>query len=93
MNYHNLNNLYPERNLGDVQRLQPYANKTYYQLHPDDKNQYRTCYLHVNVFANNRIDPKFSNYVFGSVPDGMEELNPRLLQAIMRTRHLSNAPS
>ena len=46
----------------------------------------------MNVFANNRIDPKFSNYVFGSVPDGMEELNPRLLQAIMRTRHLSNAP-
>ena len=46
----------------------------------------------INPFMNNRIDPKFSNYVISSIPEGMEELNPRLLQAIMRTRHLSNAP-
>ena len=88
MNYHNLNNLYPERNLGDVQRLQPYANKTYYQLHPDDKNQYRTCYLHVNVFANNRIDPMISNYLVGVPSDGMKPFDPKLHSAVMRNRNI-----
>ena len=91
MNYQNLNNLYPERNLQDIKRLQPYANKSYYPKNPDNDFQYRTVYFRVNVLQNNRIDPMFSNYVFGEPPVGMEELNPRLLQSIMRTRHLSNS--
>ena len=87
-----LETLYPTRNLQDVKRLQPYANKTFYQKDPDNDFRYRTVYFRVNSFQNNRIDPMFSNYVFGEPISGMEELNPKLLQAVMRTRHLSNSP-
>ena len=87
-----LNLLYPTRNLQDVKNQHYYANKTYAQKNPDNEFQYRTVYFRVNPMANNRIDPLFSNYCFGEIPPGMVELNPKLLQAVMRTRHLSNSP-
>ena len=87
-----LETLYPTRNLQDLRRLQPYANKCYYQKDPDNDFRYRTVFFRVNVLQNNRIDPMFSNYIISEPPVGMEELNPKLLQAVMRTRHLSNAP-
>ena len=66
----NLNNLYPERNKQDLQRMVPHANKVYYQINPDDKDEYRTVYMHLNVF-NSNLTPRFSNYVKGSVPSNL----------------------
>ena len=60
----NLNNLYPERNKQDLQRMVPHANKVYYQINPDDKDEYRTVYMHLNVF-NSNLTPRFSNYIKG----------------------------
>ena len=67
----NLNNLYPERNQQDMVRMNHHANKVYYQINPDDKDEYRTVYMHLNVF-NSNLTPRFSNYIKGSVPPNLE---------------------
>ena len=88
-----LNMLYPDRNHQDIKRLYGgVAGKKFWQGHPQQRNMYRTVYFRVNPFANNRIDPMFDNFVIGEPPAGVDELNPKLLQAVMRTRHLSDSP-
>ena len=87
----NLNNLYPERNLQDFKRQFPHANKVFYQINPDNKDEYRTIYCHLNVF-NSNLTPRYSNYIQGSIPPNLEPLTPHLLSSIMRYNSLQNQP-
>ena len=87
----NLSNLYPERNLQDFKRQFPHANKVFYQINPDDKNEYRTIYMHLNVF-NSNLTPRYSNYIQGSPPPNLDPLTPHLLSSIMRYNSLQNQP-
>ena len=79
-----LETLYPERNYMDIKRQYPFANQTYYQLSAD-KKMYRTIFLKINPFNGNKIQPMMSNFVVGVPPDGMKELDPKLINAIGRT--------
>ena len=72
---------YGERTFQDMQSWQKIIGKTYFQKHPNNENEYRTIYMKYNPFAG-RIQPMYSNFVTGTVPDGMEEAHPRLLSAI-----------
>jgi hypothetical protein len=87
----NLRNLYPERNKQDLERMVPHANKIYYQINPDDKEEYRTIYMHLNVF-NSNLTPRYSNYVKGIPPSHMQPIHPHLLSSIMRYNSLQNQP-
>ena len=87
----NLNNLYPERTYQDLKRLVPYAGKTFYELHPDNSREYRTVYMRFDAL-NSKVHPMFSNFVEGNIPDGMEQLNPKLLSAVMRMNHQVSVP-
>ena len=83
-----LETLYPSRNNQDIARQHWYANKIFYEVHPDNPNMIRTYFYHVNVFANNRIDPKISPFHHGVPTDGMLPFNPALHSSIMRNRNL-----
>ena len=72
---------YGERTFQDMQSWQKIIGKTYFQKHPSNKNEYRTIYMKFNPFSS-RIQPMYSNYVNGTPPDGMEEVNPRLLSSL-----------
>ena len=87
----NLNNLYPERTFQDVKRLMPYVGETFFQLNPNDAGEYRTCYFGFNAFSGT-VTPIFSNYVLGEVPDGMKQLAPQLLSAVLRMNTTVAAP-
>ena len=79
-----LETLYPERSYADLARMYPWANQTYYQLSEDEK-MYRTVYPKINPFMNNKIQVMMSNFVTGIPPEGMKELNNKLISAINRT--------
>ena len=87
----NLSNLYPERNLQDFRRVFPHANKVFYQINPDNKDEYRTVYCHLNVF-NSNLTPRYSNYIHGTPPPNLDPLTPHLLSSIMRYNSLQNQP-
>ena len=87
----NLNNLYPERNYQDLKRLVPYAGQTYWEPNPSNPREYRTVFMRFDAL-NSKVHPMFSNWVEGSIPDGMEQLNPKLLSAIMRMNHQASVP-
>ena len=53
----NLNNLYPERNKQDLQRMST-RKQGLLSNQPDDKDEYRTVYMHLNVF-NSNLTPVF----------------------------------
>ena len=55
--------------------------KIYYQTNPKDENSYRTIRLSWNPFAN-KIIPQYSNFVVGTPPDGMPQMNPRLISSL-----------
>ena len=46
---------------------------------------YRTVYPKINPFMNNKIQVMMSNFVTGIPPEGMKELNNKLISAINRT--------
>ena len=79
-----LESMYPERNYMDIKRMYPWANQSYYQLSAD-KKMYRTIFLKINPFNGNKIMPMMSNFVVGVPPDGMKELDQKLINAIGRT--------
>ena len=87
----NLSNLYPERNRQTFQQMVPHANKVFYQINPDDKNEYRTIYMHLNVF-NSNLTPRYSYYIQGTPPPNLDPLHPHLLSSIMRYNSLQNQP-
>jgi hypothetical protein len=66
-------------------------NKSFYIKCPDDPNYYRTVYIKHNIFTNN---PQVltSNAVFGSPPEGMNEMNPMMYSRLQRQSFLSPPP-
>jgi len=77
-------NLPDDRTFLDMKQWNPNIGKTFYELHPTDKNQYRTYYIRWNAFVN-AIRSFPSNYVTGVPPEGMEPMNPYLLRQINST--------
>jgi len=59
------------------------AGQTFYHTCPDNQQYYKTIYIRFNPFTN-AMQPMMSNAVFGTPPDGMEEINPLVLQRLMR---------
>ncbi len=86
-----LNNLYPERTVADFKKMIPHANKMFYEINKDNPNEYRTIYIHLNVF-NSRLIPRYSNYVQGSPPPNLEPISPQLLSSVMRYNSIQNQP-
>ena len=72
---------YGQRTMQDMKTLNKHIQKTYFQKHPSNKNEYRTIYMKFNPFAG-KVTPMYSNYVTGIPPEGMEEIHPRLLSSI-----------
>lgn len=70
-----------DRTFLDMKQWNPNIGKTFYELHPTDKNQYRTYYIRWNAFQN-AIRSFPSNYVTGTPPEGMMPMNPLLLKQI-----------
>ena len=65
----------------DMKMWNKHIGQTYYELHPTDKNQYRTYYIRWNAFMNAmRSFP--SNYITGTPPDGMQPIHPLLLSQL-----------
>ena len=87
----NLNNLYPERNYQDLKRLVPYAGQTYWEPNPSNPREYRTVFMRFNAFTG-KVIPTFGNFVEGMPPDGMQQLAPQLLSAVMRMNTTVAAP-
>lgn len=74
----------PERSVHDFHRLTGNKYKqVYYQTNPDNQNQYRTVHWRFDIFANRPI-ASFTNYVEGVPPDGMPEMNSKMLAAANR---------
>ena len=73
-----------ERSVNDWHRLT--GNKyrqVYYQINPDNPKQFRTVHWRFDIFANRPI-ASFTDYVEGVPPDGMPEMDSRMLAAANR---------
>jgi len=77
MNHHH------DRTFLDLKKWNPNIGKTFYEIHPTDKNQFRTYYIRWDAFANAmRSFP--TPYIVGTPPDGMEAIRPLLLSQLNR---------
>lgn len=65
----------------DMKQWNPNIGKTFYELHPNNKDQYRTIYVHWNAFQN-CIRPMISNYVTGEPPEEMQPMHPLLMSQL-----------
>jgi hypothetical protein len=73
-----------ERTITDFQNISSkLAGKIFYERDPRNEDFYRTIRMHLNVFAN-RVVPQYSNWVYGTPPEGVQPLPPLLLNALMR---------
>ena len=72
---------YPERNYQDIQRWNPLVGKIFYQKNPSNPNEIRTIRMHYNIFAD-KITPQVGLYHVATPPEGMKEINPRLLSSL-----------
>jgi len=59
------------------------AGQTFYSICPDNDKYYKTIFIRFNPFTN-AMQPMMSNAIYGTPPDGMEEINPLVLQRLMR---------
>ena len=74
-----------DRTFLDMKQWNPHIGKMYYELNPQDKNQFRTYYIRWEAFANAmRSYP--SNYITGTPPDGMKAIttSPKCLHLMGR---------
>ena len=62
------------------------SGKEYYQLHPKDKNQYRTIYVKDNIFTG-KPQAYISNFLVGSPPPNIPPISPLHLQRLMTLQH------
>ena len=63
--------------------------QTFYTKCPDDSRFYKTIYIRFNPFTN-AMQPMISNSIFGEPPDTLEEINPLILQRLMRLQQTSS---
>ena len=59
------------------------AGQTFYSICPDNDKYYKTIFIRFNPFTN-AMQPMMSNAIYGTPPDGMEEINALILQRLMR---------
>jgi hypothetical protein len=78
-----------ERTQIDNKNWNSMIGKTYYAICPDNENYYRTIYIRHNPFTN-ALQPMISNPVYGVVPDGIEAINPLLLNRLLRLQMSSS---
>ena len=50
---------------------------------PDDSRYYKTIFIRFNPFTN-AMQPMISNKIYGEPPDTMEQINPLILQRLLR---------
>ena len=57
--------------------------QTFYNRCPNDSRYYKTIYIRFNPFTN-AMQPMISNEIFGEPPNTMEQINPLMLQRLLR---------
>ena len=57
--------------------------QTFYTKCPDDSRFYKTIFIRFNPFTN-AMQPMISNKIYGEPPDTMEQINPLILQRLLR---------
>lgn len=62
------------------------AGQTFYLTCPDNDKYYKTIFIRFNPFTN-AMQPMISNPVYGIPPEGMDEINPLILQRLLRLQH------
>lgn len=70
-----------DRTLLDMRQWNKLIGKVFYQIHPNNPNEYRTIRMSFNIFAD-KITPQVSNWVYGVPPEGIEPVNPRVLSSL-----------
>ena len=80
--------IHPEnqRNMIDVKNQMPYINQVFSEIHPKDKNQFRSHMPTYNPLAmqGNQIVWQTSNWVTGIPTPDMKPYNPQLKSATQR---------
>ena len=71
------------RTFNDMKNWDPLIGRTFYELHPKDKNQYRTVRVAWNAFSNSKYG-QYSNFVTGTPPDGLQPISPLLISQLNR---------
>lgn len=57
--------------------------QTFYVKCTDDSRYYKTIFIRFNPFTN-AMQPMMSNAIYGEPPDTMEQINPLILQRLLR---------
>ena len=70
-----------ERNARDMRQWNPLVGKIFWQTHPKDPTKGRTIRMRFNIFAD-KITPQITDWNTCARPDGIEEINPRLLSSL-----------
>lgn len=72
----------------DMKQWNPHIGKIYYELNPQDKNQFRTYYIRWDAFAN-AIRSYPTPYITGTPPEGMQPIHPLLISQLNRVPQYS----
>jgi hypothetical protein len=78
-----------ERTNQDYKQWNSLIGKTFFNICPDNPKYFRTIYIRHNPFTN-ALQPLTSNPVYGVPPAGMEEINPLMLNRLMRLQMSSS---
>jgi len=78
-----------ERTQLDNMRWNSQIGKVYYHICPDNEKYYRTIHIRHNPFSNTLV-PSLSNPVYGVPPEGLEPINPLMLNKLMRLQMSSS---
>ena len=66
--------------------------QTFYSICPDNSNYFKTIFIRFNPFTN-AMQPMMSNPIYGTPPDGMDEINPSTLQRLLRMQNTNTFQS
>ena len=69
------------QDFADMRTFNPHLNQIYYELNPENKDEYRTVRVYMNPFTNHPQAQR-SNWVTGSPPDHFKVLPPMLNRRI-----------
>jgi len=72
----------------DMKQWNPHIGKVYYELNPQDKNQFRTYYIRWDAFVN-AIRSYPTPYITGTPPEGMQPIHPLLISQLNRVPQYS----
>ena len=73
-----------ERTILDFRNIhKQYYNKMFYILCETNPDYYKTVYCRYNIWTDT-VQPCLTDWIYGTPPEGMEEINPRLLSTLQR---------